>query len=375
MKIAMYNLTTTCRFGGVETFVWEISRELARRGEEVHIFGGRWKILHKIPQVRLRLFPFWPREKIPNLGRRFRKLGERWSMGVLALSALLREKYDLLHIHKPFDLPLGCVVKKFKGTKLILGSHGTDFFAGDRLFARGVDTSVSCSEYNSQLVAGRYGIKPEVIYNGIDPQVFRPLPLPDKELQRGFSLSEEDKVIIYVGRLIGLKGLKVLLKAVASIKNRSGIKLLIVGDGEDRSSIQALGERLGMSKQVLFAGFVPHSELPRYYSLARIAIFPTLADEAFGISICEAMACGVATVATRVGGIPELSQDGVTGFLTQPGNEADLAEKIQLLLSDEKLRLEMGERASQRVQQHFTWEKVADRLQKVYAHVLGGGRS
>ncbi len=375
MKIAMYNLTTTCRFGGVETFVWEISRELARRGEEVHIFGGRGKILHKIPQVRLRLFPFWPREKIPNLGRRFRKLGERWSMGVPALSALLREKYDLLHIHKPFDLPLGCVVKKFKGTKLILGSHGTDFFAGDRLFARGVDASVSCSEYNSQLVAGRYGIKPEVIYNGIDPQVFRPLPLPDKELQRDFSLSEEDKVIIYVGRLIGLKGLKVLLKAVASIKNRSGIKLLIVGDGEDRSSIQALGERLGMSKQVLFAGFVPHSELPRYYSLARIAIFPTLADEAFGISICEAMACGVATVATRVGGIPELSQDGDTGFLTQPGNEADLAEKIQLLLSDERLRLEMGERASQRVQQYFTWEKVADRLQKVYAHVLGGGRS
>ena len=374
MKIAMYNLTTTCRFGGVETFVWEISRELARRGEEVHIFGGRGKILHEIPQVHLRLFPFWPREKIPNLGRRFRKLSERWSMCVLALSPLLRESCDLLHIHKPFDLPLGWMVKKLRGTKLILGSHGTDFFAGDRFFARGVDASVSCSEYNSQLIAGRYGIKPEVIYNGIDPKVFRPLPLPDNHLEKEFSLSKGDKVIIYVGRLIGLKGLKVLLGAIASFKDRSGIKLLIVGDGEERSSIQTLGKRLGIGPQVLFAGFVPHAELPRYYSLAHIAVFPTLAEEAFGISICEAMACGVATISTRVGGIPELIRDGETGFLTHPGDEEELAEKMQILLDDEKLRLEIGKRAGERILQDFTWEKVADRLQKVYSHAGGGTR-
>jgi glycosyltransferase involved in cell wall biosynthesis len=72
---------------------------------------------------------------------------------------------------------------------------------------------------------------------------------------------------------------------------------------------------------------------------------------------------------------PELARDGDTGFLTEPGNEEDLAEKIQLLLADERLRREMGERASQRVQQFFTWEKVADRLQKAYAHALGGGES
>ena len=374
MKIAMYNLTTTCRFGGVETFVWEISRELARRGEEVHIFGGRGKILQEIPRVRLRLLPFWPREKIPNLGRRFRKLGERWSMGILALSPLLQERWDLLHIHKPFDLPLGWVIKKLRGTKLILGSHGTDFFPGDRYFARGVDASVSCSEYNSRLIAQRYGIKPEVIYNGIDPKVFHPVGFPDNHLEKKFSLSKGDKVIIYVGRLIGLKGLKVLLHAIASFKHRSGIKLLIVGDGEERLSIQALGARLGIGSQVLFAGFVPHAELPRYYSLAQIAVFPTLADEAFGISICEAMACGVATLSTRTGGIPELIRDRDTGFLTLPGNEAELAEKIQILLADERLRREMGERARQTVQQYFTWEKVADRLQKVYSRAGGGTR-
>jgi glycosyltransferase involved in cell wall biosynthesis len=258
------------------------------------------------------------------------------------------------------------MVKKLKGTKLILGSHGTDFFAGDRFFARGVDASVSCSEYNSQLIAGRYGIKPNVIYNGIDPKVFRPLPLPDNRLENKFSLSKGDKVIIYVGRLIGLKGLKVLLSAIASFTDRSGMKLLIVGDGEERPSLQALGARLGISPQVLFAGFVPHAELPRYYSLAHIAVFPTLAEEAFGISICEAMACGVPVVATRVGGIPELVRDGHTGLLTQPGNERELAEKIINLLANEDLRGQMGRQAMQVVQECFTWEKVADRLLKVY---------
>lgn len=369
MKIAMYNLTTTCRFGGVETFVWEISRELARRGEEVHLFAGRGKILREIPGVRVRLFPFRPREKFPDLGRRFRKLAERCSMGVRAFSPLAREKFDLIHIHKPFDLPLAWGVKKFNGGRLILGSHGTDFFPGDRLFIGEVDAAVACSGYNSRLIAGRYGIVPEVIYNGIDSELFRPLPVPDRKLQNDLSLAGSDEVIIYVGRLVGLKGVKVLLKAAASL-TRATVKVLIVGDGEDRAPLESLAQRLGLGGKIVFTGFVPHSELPRYYSLARAAVFPTLADEAFGISICEAMACGVPALSTRVGGIPELIVDGESGLLAEPGNPEALAREILKLLEDENLRRSMGEKAQERVAEHFTWGKVADRLCGVYRRVL-----
>ncbi len=370
MKIAMYNLTTTCRYGGVETFVWEVSRELARRGQEVHIYGGKGNILHSIPNVSVRIFPFWRRERVPDLGRRFRKLAERWSMAVFALSPLLRQKYDIFHIHKPFDLPVGWLVKKFGRTKLVLGSHGTDFFAGDRVFAHRVDGAVSCSDYNRELIRRRYGINPEVIYNGIDPEAFHPFSSPDGELRQKFSLASEDRVILYVGRLIGLKGLPALLQAFSLLKNRQGVKLLIVGDGEGSNSFQNLAQRLGIGPQTLWTGFVPHAETPRYYSLASIAVSPSLADEAFGISLCEAMACGLPVVATRVGGMPELCLHEETGFLVRAGNERELAEKMGTLLEDESLRRKMGARAAQRVREYFTWDRVVDRLMKAYARLL-----
>jgi D-inositol-3-phosphate glycosyltransferase len=370
VKIAMYNLTTTCRYGGVETFVWEVSRELAHRGHEVHIYGGKGDIIHSIPNVSVRLFPFWRRERVPDLGRRFRKLAERWSMAVSALSPLLRERYDIFHIHKPFDLPVGWMVKKFGKTKLILGSHGTDFFAGDRVFARGVDGAVSCSDYNRELVRRRYGMNPEVIYNGIDPGAFHPFPSPDEELRKKFSLAPGDPVILYVGRLIGLKGLPALLRSFSLLRNRQRARLLIVGDGEGRNSFQNLAQKLGIGPQILWAGFVPHAETPRYYSLASIAVCPSLADEAFGISICEAMACGLPVVASRVGGIPELCLHGETGFLVRAGNEQELAERMGILLEDESLRRKMGAQAARRVGEYFTWERVVDRLMKVYDRLL-----
>jgi D-inositol-3-phosphate glycosyltransferase len=370
VKIAMYNLTTTCRFGGVETFIWEASRELAKRGEEVHILGGRGDRWENIPNARILVFPFWHRERIPDLGRRFRKLFERLSMGLFSLGTLQREKYDILHIHKPFDLPLGAWIRKRVGSKLILGSHGTDFFWGDRLFAKAIDGSVSCSRFNGSLIADRYGIDPQVIYNGFDPERFHPEVGPDPALIKKLGLSAADFVIVYVGRLIGLKGVKTLLKAVSKIHLTHPLKVIIAGEGEERNLLEELTRELGIERKVIFAGFVPHAEIPRYYGIARLAVFPSVADEAFGISICEAMACGLPTIATRVGGIPELIEDEQTGFLIPPRNEDILAEKIERLLQDPDGGREIGYQAAQRVRDLFTWEKVTDRLIRVYRKVL-----
>ncbi len=369
----MYNLTTTCRFGGVETFVWAISRELAARGEEVHIIGGRGKIRKESPGVKIILFPFWPRNRIPDLGTRFRKLVERLSLGVLALSTVVKEKYDLVHIHKPYDLPFGLLVKRRSGANLILGSHGTDFFPGDKFFfSRGVDGVVTCSQFNGGQIAERYGVRPKVIYNGIDPGIFRPLP-PDPAIRHRFNLFPgQDKNIVYAGRLIGLKGVGILLQAMARVCERFPCKLLVIGDGEARPGLENLSKRLGISERVIFTGFVPHQELPRYYSVADVGVFPSVADETFGVAICEAMACGKAVVSTPVGGIPELVLKGETGLLAEPRNPEDLADKISELLGDEDLRRGMGEKGSQRVREYFTWEKVADRLLQAYDNVRRG---
>lgn len=371
MKIAMYNLTTTCRFGGVETFVWEVSRELARRGEEVHILGGRGKIRKQIPGVKISLFPFWPRDRLPNWGTRFRKLGERWSFGLFALPKAIRERYDIVHIHKPFDLPLGVIIRKKTGSKLILGSHGTDFFPGDKIFGRRVDGIVACSAFNGRQVEERYGVAPRIIYNGIDPEIFRPVP-PNLALQRQLGLLTANRIIVFTGRLIGLKGVGDLLRALAGLSETYPWQLLVIGEGESRVALQKLSDGLGIGRRVIFTGFVPNDELPHYYASADLAVFPSVADETFGVAICEAMACGRAVVSTWVGGIPELVIHGEAGLLARPRDPADLGIKISQLLREDDLRRHLGEAALRRVRRLFTWEKVADRLQQVYNAVMEG---
>jgi glycosyltransferase involved in cell wall biosynthesis len=117
---------------------------------------------------------------------------------------------------------------------------------------------------------------------------------------------------------------------------------------------------------VFFVGFIPNRELPKYYSLADLAVFPSLADESFGMAICEAMACGRAVLSTRVGGIPELVTDGETGILVEPGNSEELGDRMDRLFSDPHLRSRLGAKALDRVRSCFTWGKVADRLQAIY---------
>jgi D-inositol-3-phosphate glycosyltransferase len=369
LKIAMYNLTTTCRFGGVETFVWSVSRELARFGREVHIIGGKGSILKDIPGVRISLFPFWPRERIPNLGTRFRKLGERWSLGARAYPRLVRENYDILHIHKPFDLPWAWAVKKKTGCRVILGSHGTDFFPGDRIFIHSVDRVVSCSRFNRGQIRNRYGVWPEVIYNGVDPNIFRPLP-PDRSLKERLKIPEGSRVIIFTGRVVGLKGVHVLLRAMAQLDKKFPWRLIIIGEGEARNSLKLLSREWGIREKIVFAGFIPNHELARYYSLADLAVYPSIADETFGVAVCEAMACARAVISTRVGGIPELIADGESGILVKPRDWEELGEQISLILSDADRRLSLGERALERVKRYFTWEKVAERLDSVYRRAL-----
>jgi glycosyltransferase involved in cell wall biosynthesis len=140
----------------------------------------------------------------------------------------------------------------------------------------------------------------------------------------------------------------------------------MIGDGSAREELHHLGRELGIGEQVLFSGYIANRELPSYYSFADLAVFPSLADETFGMGICEAMACGRAVLSTRVGGIPELVSDGETGVLVEPRNWAELGDRMDRLLSDPSLRSHLGKKALDRARSCFTWEKVADRLQVVY---------
>ena len=372
MKIALYNLTTTTRWGGVENFVWEVAEQMAARGHIVHIFGGAGNIERPpTDRVRVRRFPYLDRDlwrKIPLLGRQYTltKMLERTSMIPFALPALLAGRYDLVHIQKPYDLPPGAL-SKLSGAKLLFGCHGKDFWPGDRFFVRWADASVSASHYNAAQVRKRYGIDPIVVYNGVDLEVFKPQPENDGAVLAEYGLTETPAhtALLYAGRLVRWKGVEYLIRALPLIAPTS-TPLWIAGEGTYEDELRALAAKLGVTERVHFLGRVEQPKLAALYRSCATLVATSFVNETFGMALCEAMACGAPVVASDFGGFREVVLDGETGLLVRPQDPDDLARKINMLLADRALAARMGEAGMQRVNDLFSWRAVADRLEEVY---------
>ncbi len=381
MKIALYNLTTTTRWGGVEMFVWEVAAQMRARGHDVVIFGGRGaRQFRQNPESRIqnpkslegRRFPYIDRDlwrKVPLLGHQYTltKLLERLSMAPFALPALLRGRFDLVHIQKPYDLPVGAIAR-LSGAKLVFGCHGKDFWSGDRLFMRFVDASVSASHFNAEQVKMRYGINPIVVYNGVDLSLFQPEGRDDAVVLGKYGLtpsSKENPALLYAGRLVRWKGVEYLLQALPKLLP-GNTRLWIAGEGPYEETLRALAHELGVEGRVYFLGRLEQDELAALYRSCSMLVATSFVNETFGMALCEAMACGVAVVASDFGGFKEVVEDGVTGLLVRPQDPADLAAQINTLLADPTLARKMGSAGRQRVLATFSWEAVADRLEEVY---------
>ncbi|MBI5234092.1 MAG: glycosyltransferase family 4 protein [Deltaproteobacteria bacterium] len=380
VKVAMYNVTTTAYYGGVETFVWKVSEALARRGIEVSILGGRGVGAptssgagrhEPVEGVTVKTFPFLKRRYVAGFGSRIRKFVERLSFAVFSIQELVRGQYHIIHIHKPYDMPTAILAKRLAGAKVVFGSQGTDFFPGDRIFAGGMDAFVACSRFNALQIKDRYGRLPEVIYNGVDDEGFSPVPTDERVMLRtALGVNPDERCIVYAGRLVGWKGVDLLIRAFKDVNETFSSRLFIVGDGEKRAELESLAGCLGISERVEFTGFRPHAEVARYYRASDVAVFPSVGSEAFDISLCEAMACETAVVATANGGHLELVIDAQTGLLVTSGDTDALRCAILRLLKDDGLRQRLAMAARESVMAEFTWDAVAERLARVYAMLL-----
>ncbi|OAN48485.1 glycosyl transferase family 1 [Chloroflexus islandicus] len=370
MRIALYNLTTTTKIGGVESFVWDLARELVKRGHEVDILGGVGP-RRETTGARVYTFPFISRQfwqALPPLRRAYAeaKLLERLTMAVAALPTLAGGKYHIIHLQKPYDLLPALVARRLSGAKVILGCHGEDFYRGDRWLARQVDAAVSCSRFNAQTIAGRYGFTPEVVFNGIDTDLFHPQP-PDLTLRARLGVPATAPLLLFVGRLQPWKGVETAIRALPQIPQAV---LLIAGDGEDRARLAAIANELGLNERVRFLGSVPRPQLPALYASVDLLVATSHASETFGIGPVEAQACGLPVVATRFGGFPEVVAAGQTGLLVPPRDPAALATAVNDLLADPSRRAAMAAAAPAWASQ-FAWPAVVDRIEAVYRAVVG----
>lgn len=365
MKIAFVDVTVTVSFGGVQTAVWELARALHDLGHQVTVYGGEGKIRPDLGgrDIAVRTFPFTPREKVLDLGSRFRRLGERWTFASHALPALAAEDFDWVILTKPFDFFWPWRMPQGSRTRFCFMSGGTDFIPFDRKLGRKVDAWVACSHFNAWQIAHHYKRFPQVIFNGVDVEAFAP-GQQRPGLRQTLGIAENEVVFAFAGRLVGWKGLAVPIRALALPPLAAlPVKLLLIGDGSEKAEFQKIARECGVADKVIFQAPVPHRELPAYYAEADVGVFPSIGDEAFGITIAEAMACGLPVVASHIGGIPEVvGNEGHCGILAPPGDPAAWAKAMAELAVDAEGRKGLGEAAVARIRRLFTWEMSARRL-------------
>jgi len=369
VRIALYELQSTVIAGGVQSTMWELSRELARRGHTVHLYGGDGDIREDVPgDFVVRTFPFIPRHRFPDLGTRFRALCERLSLARHALAPLREGRYDVLFIRKPYDMPAALLVRRRSGSRVVYKSGGTEFFPGYRACAKRLDAFLACSRFNAEQIRSRTGLLPGVHYNGVDPERFQPRAR-DPELAHRLGIAPEDFVILSAVRLVGWKGIQVAVEAMQALRTDARFRYIIVGEGDYRPTLEAQAQALGLQTCVTIVGSAPRAEIPRYYSLADAALFPSIGDDAFPNSVVEAMASGVPVVATRSGGIPEAVEAGVTGLFVPFRDAGAIVEALRTLARDGALRAAMAQAARAKAVRQFDWKQLTDQLLAVFAGV------
>ena len=200
--------------------------------------------------------------------------------------------------------------------------------------------------------------KLKIIHCGVVPERYGHAPPAEQTMLR----------LVFVGRLTPIKGLRILLEAFArSLERRPDLHLTLIGDGEDRAHLEALAAPLGAT--VVFAGYRSQGEIAMLLSEADAFVLPSF-SEGLPVVLMEAMAAGKPVIATRVGGVSELVEDGISGFLVPPGDVESLAQSICQIADDPDLRKRMGEAGRAMVRREFDVRHEAARIAALF---LGKG--
>ena len=199
--------------------------------------------------------------------------------------------------------------------------------------------------------------KINVIPNGINLSNFTGIER-DYDFRRQYAMDNE-KIILYVGRLVYEKGIQHLIAAMPKVlSNYHDAKLIIAGRGGMMDQLRQEASNLGLNNKIYFTGYLDSKQVQKMYKCADVAVFPST-YEPFGIVALEAMLAGVPTVVSDVGGLDEIVTHGVDGMKAYAGNANSIADSITALLYDHQLATNVAKKAKQKVKEQFNWEKIA----------------
>jgi glycosyltransferase involved in cell wall biosynthesis len=368
-------------YGGPGQVVEEISKEMVLRGHQVVIYTTD-SIDNKSRQ-KPRNFELHGAEVLC-----FRNISNALAWNRLSIAPgiipqVRREisKFDVIHLHDYRNL-LNIVVHHFalkNQIPYILQPHGSaatvfqrgnlkgiyDTFWGGRIL-RNARTVIALTQKEANWLEqmGKTAGEIQILPNGVATALLDNVP-PKGAFRQKYGFSEQEKIVLFLGRISWIKGLELLVNSMADIlKEESEIRLVIAGpDDGFLATLSGLIRKLGIQKKVFFTGpLYGQSKLEAYVD-ADIYVLPSV-YEAFGITVLEACACGVPVVVTDRCGVAEFV-NGKMG-LVSPYDEKKLRETIIRLLKDEVMRKEFSTQCPSTVRENFTWSRIADKLQDLY---------
>lgn len=396
-RICIFTETYYPVMGGGETQARALAEGLAARGFEVMVLTRRsdasFRKTERFGSVKV--------HRLPPVGSQHLK---KWGFMLTSLLALMRmrRQYDLIFVSGFRALGISAMIIRLLLKKPCvlkadsLGEMSGDFFSaglaiyglrpsspGVRLFLRArnsllrrADCFVAISSAVFSELVGR-GVSPGKIAeipNSVDVARFCPVDAQQKRLLRQvLHLPENGTIVIYTGRLVSYKGLPLLLEVWRAIKSScQQVHLVLVGTGgldihNCEAELKAYVAANEVQESVRFTGRVHN--VHEYLQAADIFVFPT-EREAFGISLIEAMACGLPVVSTPVGGVKDILQDRQNGLVVQPENPQQLLEALGALITDSSLATRLGQAARQAVQDRYSAKIVTQRYVELFGHVL-----
>ncbi len=390
--------------GGMNVYVRDLSHQLGAEGIHVDVFTRSQDehvphVLHELGfGNRVVHIPAGPESPLPK--EKLATFLKQFVSGVVEFASQKGCNYDIIHSHYWMSGIAALDLRKIWKVPIVHMFHtlgkmkqrvarsdeeveGEYRIAGEIRILKEADRVVAATPAELAQLQWLYQAdvsKIQIIPPGVDLSRFYPIPMD--EAKEYIGIPPCNRMLLFVGRIEPLKGLDVLLKAIAIMRengqwDQNPFCLAVIGGNEDgdlsfqgseQERLSAMRKEFGLTDLVAFLGKKSQDTLPYYYSAAEMVVVPSH-YESFGMVALEAMACGTPVVASNVGGLAYLVQDGLTGFTVPVDDPQVLAARISKLLSDAELRAKMGKQAAE-FAKGFGWNIIAKKIIALYCSVL-----
>lgn len=345
-------------WGGIESQVVTLSSALLKKGHNV-IIGcpDEGQVKYNVNKLRL-----------PTTAINVVNSGDLFAVSRI-VKTIKRENIKIIIANLGKEYWPAAMAAKVSGVKLIFVRHQLDKLKKSTawLISRHVDKAVAVSQcVRDSLVNNRIpSEKVAVIYNGIDLDKFKSTTINKSDIRMELKIGKDDIVIGHAGKLDRGKGVFDLLQAMEKVnKKYPTARLILVGEGPAKNELEMLSEKLALKNKVVFAGL--KRDMVQMYSVMDIFVLASTTREAFGMALIEAMAMGIPVIGTKVGGIPEIIENGKNGILIQSGDSMALAEGIIQYIQDKDFAKKISIEGRKTVEEKFTDKKMANGFEELF---------